>query len=160
MTIRSLGWLAILVLAASVVTNAQPVTPVSWRASLSPATLELGGTAAMRVEASIDAGWHVYSATQAGGGPIPTTVKLVENRILTSAGKLRQGAFETKRDPVFDMEVQTFSHQAWLELPVRVDSGVSTGTHEAQVRVRYQACSARVCLPPTERLLTVQFELE
>lgn len=149
-----------LAMAAGGPAAAQQVNPVSWRVSISPAVLGPQRPAVVRVDASIDPGWHLYSATQAAGGPMATKVELVENAMLGPAGELRQSKFERKHDPVFDMDVEAFSHQAWFELPVRANSETRPGGHEAQVRVRFQACSGRICLLPAERLLTLKFLVE
>lgn len=133
------------------------VTPVRWKASVVPSTLRAGDAATVRVEASIDDGWHIYSATQPEGGPLATELSLVSPAPLHAAGKINQSRFERKRDDAFKMDVEAFSTRARFDLPVRVDASVSAGEAEARVRVFYQACSGRLCLMPTEQILTARF---
>src|SRR5688500_13813859 len=102
----------ILLLAASWPAAAQDPNPVSWRASLSPSAVSPGSAATIRVAASIDPGWHVYSVTQPSGGPLATVIVLTDTPLLQRSGEIVQSKFESKDDAVFEMKVEAFSHSA------------------------------------------------
>ena len=117
--------------------------PVKWTATLSPTDVRAGEVARIEVKAQIAAPWYIYAPTTPPGGPIPATIELVANPKLKSAGKLTQSKAKRKRDAGFEMDVETFSKSALFTIPVKV-----SGAGRAIVRVRFQACNEKLCLPP------------
>ena len=55
--------------------------PITWR--VARAGTQAGDTIALRVDATVPDGWHLYSITQPRGGPIATTFAV---QMLTRAG--------------------------------------------------------------------------
>ena len=134
-------WLAVvgLVLAA--------IKPVMWTGAVAPARVRPGGLVDVRLTATIDTGWHLYSTTQPPGGPVPTRITVV------SPGFVLGGAVQFPKptvhpDPNFQINVETYESAVTFTLPVRVDPAAPVGTDTVVVSARYQACNATLCLPP------------
>ncbi len=153
--------LAFAIVAESVVVAATAAeAPVLWSASLEPARLAPGASGVIRLEASIDLGWHIYSLTQPKTGPLASTVELVESNVLSKSGAVRQSPFERKHDAMFNADVELFERHADFDIPVRVAAAAQPGRYEAKVKVSWQACSARICMMPASRTLTVPLTVE
>jgi thiol:disulfide interchange protein DsbD len=133
--------------------------PVKLEASLAEKALAPGATSEITVAALLDAGWHIYSLTQPAGGPIATSVKLDPTKVLELAGEIRQGAFEKHHEAAFGVEVESFTGKAEFWIPVRVLPATKLGKYTCSVRVRFQACDGKMCLPPTDHIAEVSFEV-
>jgi thiol-disulfide isomerase/thioredoxin len=134
-------------------------SPVKLEGSLTAPALAPGATAEIAVKAKLDAGWHIYSLTQPAGGPIATTVKLDPCSVLELAGDIRQSSFEKHRESAFAVEVESFTGTAEFWIPVRVLSTAKLGKYTCAVRVRFQACDGKICLPPADHLVEISFEI-
>ena len=86
-------------------------------------------------------------------------MKLDPNRALELAGEIRQGAFEKHRETAFAVEVESFSEKAGFWIPVRVLPTAKLGKYTCSVRVRFQACDGKMCLPPTDHVAEVSFKV-
>jgi DsbC/DsbD-like thiol-disulfide interchange protein len=108
------------------------------------------GSAVLSVTAKIAKGWHIYSLTQAKGGPIPTKIKLDES-----------GEFKTQSEfkPTKPPEVHQYP-KAWKDLKIEehhgsvtwkgtieLTEGVDPARLEIKGAVYAQAC-AEQCLAP------------
>jgi Disulphide bond corrector protein DsbC len=132
-------------------------TPVLWSATIEPARLSPGAKGVIRVDASIDPGWHIYSLTQPNTGPLASTIEFAESNVLSKTGTIQQSPFERKHDAMFNADVELFERHADFDIPVRVGSSTQPGSYEAKVKVIWQACSARICLLPANKTLMVPF---
>jgi len=131
---------------------------VRWAASLSPATVERGGSATVDVSAQIKEGWHVYAPEQPPGGPTPLRVTLDNEDVAQLAGRLSGTIPQTRHDPSFDLDTLFFVHSLQLHLPVRlVDS--PAGARVIPVSVHFQSCSDRECQPPATIHLDVPVDV-
>jgi DsbC/DsbD-like thiol-disulfide interchange protein len=134
-------WLAVvgLVLAA--------IKPVTWTGAVVPARVERGGLVNVRLTATIDTGWHLYSTTQPPGGPVPTRIT-VQSPPFVLAGAVLFPKPTVHPDPNFQINVETYESAVTFVIPVRVDAAAPVGTDTVVVSARYQACNATLCLPP------------
>lgn len=132
-------------------------TPVHWsafaRAAATPGAAP--GTAVVRVTAGIDRGWHIYSLTQAPGGPAPTRISLPAGAGYVGAAPIRTTRPRVAFDSAFGMTVELHERRAVFDVPVRRVRAATPGAgaeagNGAPIRlaVRYQACNDRLCLPP------------
>jgi thiol:disulfide interchange protein DsbD len=101
----------------------------------------------VRLTATIDDGWHLYSTTQPPGGPVPTRIAVA------SPGFLLDGTVQFPKpsvhpDPNFGINVETYESTVTFTVPVRVDRAAPPGADTVVVTARYQACNATLCLPP------------
>jgi len=128
--------------------------PISWSLGPAHAQVQPAGTAEFVLAARIPPGWHLYSITQAPGGPIPTTIAVGPARGFELAGGIDGSVPHSALDPNFGMITETHEDSAVYHLPVRALSGA--GRRTLEVRVSYQTCNNRYCLPPVEDTLRVQ----
>ncbi len=116
--------------------------PVHWRLVRSA-----GGDVAhvqLRLNATMDAGWYIYSLTQPPGGPMRTTVALAPGGPLVQAGDVKAPRPTRHLDPSFGFDLETYPGAVAFGIPAQPAPGI--GAVAAQVR--FQACNDRICLPP------------
>ena len=103
------------------------------------------GVAELRISASIDAGWHMYS-TELEGGPTAATlvVETIEGAHLD--GKLGfEGKEIAKYDQMFGMDVRYFEDKVTFVQRFALDGD----SYKVQGYFQYGACDDESCLPPT-----------
>jgi thiol:disulfide interchange protein len=112
-------------------------------------TASAAGAGMIELHGKIDAGWHLYGlATDKTVPNVPTEVTAVPP--LRLAGKVEQPKPIHKMDPNFGAEVDYFEHEVTFKVPV------SPQKIEGQkLKVHYQACNDRSCLPPTDAEVTI-----
>jgi len=123
--------------------KSQVLEPVKWQFflnSVSDTEVEIVA------EAAIDEGWHLYSANLPEGGPVPTSINLIESEEYEAAGEIKQEPQPEKQyDQAFDMELSWFSKSATLTLPVRIKS---PDVVVVEGYVEFMVCDDEQCLPP------------
>jgi thiol:disulfide interchange protein len=124
----------------------QQLDPVQWSMSSDVQRVRPGDSVALQLAATIEQGWHLYSLTTPGSGPIPTTATLRGGTLQNTV--LYQPAPDRRFDRNFNLDVETFSDEATLLISGSVPSDMHTGRIDVTADVRYQACSDRQCLPP------------
>jgi thiol:disulfide interchange protein DsbD len=153
---------SLLLLCASVV-PAQILDPVHWSLSSDTTKAPPGATVALKLTAKLDPGWHLYSLTQPkpgpDGGPITSTAGLAESPVV-GAFKIFQPPPETKFDPNFKMETQTFEKEVVFWVTADLSKAAPTGSAELTAQFRYQACDATQCLPPKRKTAVVSLVID
>ena len=101
--------------------------------------------AELRISATIDAGWHLYSTQQGEDGPTRATltVETLEGASLDGGIKF-EGKEITKYDDMFGMEVRYFENKVTF-----VQRFAIKGDYKVQGYFQYGACNDENCLPPT-----------
>jgi DsbC/DsbD-like thiol-disulfide interchange protein len=123
--------------------------PVSWTAHTVASGVSTGGASVIiTLTATIDNGWHVYSLTQAAGGPTPLRITLPPDSMFVLAGAVKGPTPVTSVDSNFKMTVETYQGQAAFIVPVQPAAGAPGGSHTLTIKARYQACTVTICLPP------------
>ena len=125
------------------------INPVSWQFRLEKVDQT---THQLICEATIDAGWFVYSQfLNPDEGPIPTKITIDENDEVTVVGKSEEtGGRKEGMDPIFEMMIVKFGKKAVFSQKIKVGNAqVVTGN------IEYMTCDDEQCLPPT----TESFEL-
>ena len=157
LAVRRLGWCGLgLALACTGMIGAQE-HPIQFRTGLTQRSASVRPGAALRVTllARIPAGWHLYSLTQPPGGPIATTLELGPSSLLHQNGTISAPAPVIAPDPNFGIESEWYQDSATFVIPARISGKAPQGTQSLQLRVGYQTCNARYCLPPTEDTLSL-----
>jgi len=143
--------------AAACVAHAQ--TPVQWKATPPSEAVARGATAPVKLVATIDAGWHIYSLTQGPGGPTPTKITLPKDQPFTIGGEIKATAPDVKLDQNFGINVETYVDDAEFTVPVKVDPAAKVGD-KVLVAVRYQVCNESTCLPPHTEKISVPLTIK
>ncbi len=123
-------------------------SPVHWTAKGPEEPVSAGRIFEIRLEATIDGDWHLYSTTQPPGGPNPTRLTLITGAPFQLAGLVRQSTPVTKFDPNFGINTELFSKSAEFWIPVMVAADAKPGNYDLTVQAWYQACNDQLCLPP------------
>lgn len=132
--------------------------PVKWSVKVKAAKLKPGEHFVAEVAAAIAPGWHVYSITQATGGPIPTAISVPENPAANLTGPITGPEPEKIFDPNFQMETELYEDSASFKLPLIVKANAPSDA-ALPVNVYYQTCNDQTCLPPTRLHLTAALKI-
>ena len=114
-----------------------------------------GDTLTLDIAVSIPGGWHLYSITQPPGGPIATTFSVGPVGVASLAGAIGAPPPVIAPDNNFGILSEWYEDTAAFRIPIRVAPTLAAGRRTVLTRVRYQVCTARYCLPPTEDTLSV-----
>ena len=97
-------------------------------------------------KASIEDGWHMYSANLPSGGPTAATVEFETLEGAELVGGITPGKGEIEKDdPIFGMKVKYFENAATFTQKVKLLGG----KYRLQGFLRYGACNDENCMPPT-----------
>lgn len=143
--------LVIAFLLFSIVSFAQPVSPVSWSfvsKKISDNVYEV------QLIATIQSGWHLYSQNQPGNAIAqPTTFNFSKNPLLAFDGKVKEiGKLEKYKDENLDIAANQYSNKVTFVQKVKVKGKVKTNVSG---KLEFQTCDDKKCLPPK----TVNFSI-
>lgn len=137
---------------ASVSARAQE-HPIHWRVDEVAASVPAGTSTTLKVHATIDSPWHLYSLTQPRP-PIATVISVGPARFFHGQ-RGRQPKPAKQYDPNFEIQSELFTGSVVFEVPVAVAASAKPGKYDAFVAVLYQTCTDRVCLPPAHDTVAV-----
>lgn len=126
----------------------QSAPKATFTAAIVPATVRRGETVKLQVRARIDPGWHIYAPTSNPEGGLPTAVTVEKNDVFTPVGKLTGPEPEKHLDEGFGFEIEYYSGEVELTLPIRVKPSAPLGGVKVPVKIDYMACSDVTCTPP------------
>ena len=138
-----------------------PENIVTFNYRFEPNKPRPGEQARIIVELDVHSGWHVYSVIPNRGefAPIPTSLTL-ENGSLIIIGPVYESNPITAKDPVLDMLLSFHEKTATLFQNIRIPEEISGGSSlKSTIKLRYQACSDRICLPPKTDELTTDISI-
>lgn len=141
-----------LLLATSVLCNAQIQNPVKWSfTSRSTAP----GEAELVLTATIESGWHLYSQFIEEGGPVPTSFKFTPSADYELVGKVKETSTVIKAfEKAFNMNIAYFANKAVFVQKIKLK--------KAQVAVKgsveFMVCDDEQCLPPDEHPFTISLK--
>ena len=97
-------------------------------------------------QATIDAGWHVYSTGLGNNGPISATFHADRMEGAQTVGALKARGNEIKQfDKLFGMEVRYFEQAVTFVQKIRF----TQPRYDINCYIEYGACSDAMCLPPS-----------
>ena len=97
-------------------------------------------------QATIDAGWHVYSTGLGNNGPISATFHADRMEGAQTVGALKARGNEVKQfDKMFGMEVRYFEQAVTFVQKIRF----TQPRYDISCYIEYGACSDAMCLPPS-----------
>ncbi|WEK35684.1 MAG: protein-disulfide reductase DsbD family protein [Candidatus Pseudobacter hemicellulosilyticus] len=102
----------------------------------------------VRLTATVDNGWHIYSQSTPDGGPAPTVISFAKNPLLTITGKPKEmGKLEQKHEEVFGVDVKYYNNKVDFVQLVKVKGAAKTNISGT---VSFMACTDEQCLPPKD----------
>jgi thiol:disulfide interchange protein DsbD len=133
---------------AAVALRAAPADPVSWKLEPPAAkSLKAGARFSVKLVATIQPGWHLYSLKPIAEGPIPTRIWIAEGQPFSLASSVQAPEPTTAQDKTLGVEVEFYEGETPFTVPVKVAAGKS-GAQMLTVSASYQSCNDRLCLPP------------
>jgi hypothetical protein len=108
----------------------------------------------VKITASIDEPWHIYSQFTPKEGPsLPTHISFVKNPLIEIVGQPEEkGKMITKHEEVLDVNLKYFTDKVEFVQKVKLKAGVKTNLNGA---IEYMACTNERCLMPTTEKFTV-----
>jgi len=128
--------------------------PVKWSVTDSTAQLQSGSITNLRLAAVIDSGWYIYSLTQKDGGPTPMTISVAPSPPFRLEGNVGGPQPVVIFDKEFGIETERYEGTPAFAVPVALDATPNADPQTIDIKVRYQACNATLCLPARTTVLT------
>lgn len=132
-----------LLLVTAVSANAQRPGSVQWSASAKPSAH--AGEYVVALHAEVENEWHVYSAKQAPGGPLPLVIRVEQGAPFLLDGAISGSNPIQHHDASFNLDTEYFTGTFLLNVPVK---STSQGSGDVPIAVRFQMCSDTTCMPP------------
>ena len=129
---------------------AQVKNPVKW--SFSSKKVD-ATTYEVKMTATLERGWHIYSQTTPDGGPVPTTIEYTKNPLINLQGTAKEtGKLEQRHEELFGVDVKQYSNKVDFVQTVKVKANVKTTLNGA---VEFMTCNDHECLPPTKQSFSI-----
>lgn len=107
----------------------------------------------VKLIATMQQPWHIYSTTQAEGGPLPTKISFTKNPLVKLTGGIKEiGKMEKDRAEVFDVDTKFFNNKVEFVQLVTVKGNVKTNLTG---KIDFMACTNEQCLPPQNTSFTI-----
>lgn len=150
---KKLILLASLFLVAKSTLIAQIKNPVSFEFT---AVKKTATEYEVRITATIENSWHIYSSTTPAGGPVPTSIKFNSNPLVVLDGKIvEQGKLEQHHEKLFGVDVKQFSNKVAFVQKVKLSKPISTNVSGS---IEFMVCNDAECLPPTKKEFSVKLK--
>lgn len=140
----------------------QPVVssnPANWSVTAVSGLLQPGSIDTVRFAVTLDSGWYIYAITQKAGGPTPMSVTIEPSPPFTIVGDVRAPKPVTFFDKQFQIDTERYFGTPAFVAAVAVASGAQARPPSLNLKVRYQACNATLCLPARTATLTTPIRI-
>ncbi|PWN06828.1 protein-disulfide reductase DsbD family protein [Rhodohalobacter mucosus] len=136
----------------------QLLDPVDYTVISVPDTVRAGDVFDVRVGATIEGDWHLYSVlNDPDAGPFPTSFSSFSSDMAV-AGSVTESEAEIAFDPNFNTELGWHSKNAEFTIPVAFRSELQ-GLQSISLEVLYQVCDDVSCLPPKTKQIEAEVVL-
>jgi hypothetical protein len=136
----------------------QPViseNPANWSVTGVSGMLQPGTVDTVHFAAALDTGWYIYSLTQKSGGPTPMSVTIEPSPPYSLASTVTGPEPVKFFDKEFNIDTERYIGTPKFAAIVAIDSSKGSNPSPAiNLKVRYQACNATLCLPARTTTLT------
>ncbi len=137
-----------------------PETTITLNAYVEPSDARPGEHARVIVQGELHPGWHVYSVVPAEDelAPPPTKLTLETAEIVEVAGNFYESNPITAPDPVLGTVLSYHKKNVRFFQNIKIPPDASPNlAFSQQVKIRYQTCSDKICLPPKTETLAAGF---
>ena len=118
---------------------------VAWSVDVAPNPAAPGGKALVRVAATLEPGWHLYSGSSAAG--IPTSFQLTPACATIEKSRMLQPPPKRAYDANFGVETETYESDVAFLLDLQLKKDAPTGSADYTLNAKYQVCNATECDP-------------
>lgn len=152
---------AFLVLPGSVNSHVTPQSPPNINVSASVAGHKVSRRRSVRATVVMDipSGYHVNSSRPLEKFLIPTSLK-VEAPDGIRVGPIAYPRAVLRKFKFSKNNVSVYEGRATMRFNLTVPAGVSSGSKEVKLRLRYQSCNDEVCFPPETKELSLWLNVE
>lgn len=141
--------LSLLVMMISAVSMAQSNKEVKWAFSskkIADKTYEV------KLTATVNGNWHIYSQNVGVDGPIPTSFTFTKNPLVMLDGKVNEvGKLISKNEEVWGGIVRYYENKVEFVQKVKIKGGKTN----VAGKVEYMVCNDEKCLPPAETTFNI-----
>jgi hypothetical protein len=96
--------------------------------------------------ADVNQPWHIYSTTQADGGPLPTRFSFAKNPLTSlDGGVAEKGKMQKHFEEVFGIDTKFYNDKVEFVQVVNVKGKAKTNVTGT---LEFMACTDKECLPP------------
>ena len=128
--------------------------PANWTVSSVSGLLQPGSTDTVHFAVALDSGWYIYSLTQKPGGPTPMSVAIAPSPPYTLVGDVVGPKPVVIFDKEFGINSERYTGNPSFTAVISIPSGARSRPPSLDLKVRYQACNATLCLPARTTTLT------
>jgi len=128
--------------------SAQIVHPVTWSYA---SKLTGKNEVVVLLKATIEPGWHIYSAYQDDGGPVKTSFDFAVSKDYQLNGKTTEPVPVSKFEEAFNMKVKYHENSAVFQQKVHLN----TAHPVVKGQLKFMVCNNQKCLPPE----TIEFAI-
>lgn len=110
----------------------------------------------IRLKATVDEPWHIYSQSSPKGGPLPTFITFSKNPLVLLQGKPKEeGDMDIEHSEVFGIDVYSYKDSVDFIQTVKLKGKVKTSLSGS---VEFMACTDQQCLSPQKVPFTLKLE--
>lgn len=123
--------------------SAQKINPIVWKVSVA----ENSATeAVVRLDATIEGGWHLYGLTLPDDGPHPTTITFnLPDGVTPEGGIVPSREPIEKFDPIFSLKLAWWDSDVSFTQKLKITDGKS---HPVTAKILFQGCNDQSCIAP------------
>ena len=118
-----------------------------------------GEVVQVRVKATMDEEWKIYSIYRISEGPLPTEISVGGTAVGVVASVIEPEPVHTF-DPGFETDTYYHSGNIQFLVPVRLKRDLEPGNYDIVADIFFQVCNARLCYPPMTKSDTVNIIIE
>src|SRR4029077_17389557 len=122
--------------------------------------LKPGDTVRVTLHADIDEFFHLYSTTQGPGGPVRTTIDILDGQPWKLVGVPRAPKPQEIPDRNFGMTTEVYDDSVSIGIRLVAPGSLDVNAGPPRLAIRYQTCTARYRLPPRTDTLVVALAIE
>lgn len=123
---------------------------IEWALAGPSWIVDVSETFSVQLTAKISDGWHVYSISQSPGGPMATSISMLQGQPFRLAGPIVGPAPKTAWDETFEIDTEYYAGAANFTIPVQIEANAAAGCHDLVVEISFQGCSESTCSPPAK----------
>ncbi len=159
--LRISRYLPALILAAANLLQAQfPPEVVQATISIDRNTVRPGEQVVVSADISINEGWHIYSTTLTGFGPIPTRFEYPVDGLVSATGEVLEPEPVISWDEGFEREVAWHSGQFQMSQAVQISADAAPGAATLTGEFVFLACTDLFCLFPYYQAFSIELTVE
>jgi len=142
-----MNWAIIIVPVCLLFGNKQLVSADILKITVAEVVVHAGKSSVIKMEIEIKEGYHIQANKVKDGLLIPTTVKIDEDKNITTGRQKFPSAKKIKLEGTDDF-LDVYDGVFEITIPIKTVAKTPKGEHILDAKFHYQACDNRTCLFP------------